>query len=281
MPNNISFNPLLTTTAAGSFSVQSDGLVQGVAFDDPAVRNALAGGFLATTETLPMWGGVGIYEDVAIGDGVLGGSVGRAIALTGGAKNLTGFSVFNQMHNWVTSPQSQAPSAGAGMTVGLYRFGSGARIAVAMDPALVSLGGGLITQNVSWDFNGQRLVKYAPAYVAQAISAATWSAGVATYTVASTAAYTTGDTLSVSGIVPAGYNGDQLITVIDGTHFSAAVVVDPGGSGSSFGQVDAGGGALNCRILQTNVGNSKTITYDSAQNFVNWNPSGSAAVILI
>ena len=61
---NISLNPLQVTSAPGTFGVQSEGYIQGVAMDDPAVRYALAGGVLATAETIPMWGGVGIFENV-------------------------------------------------------------------------------------------------------------------------------------------------------------------------------------------------------------------------
>ena len=41
---NLSLNPMATTNAAGSFGVQSDGFIQGVALDDPANRFNLASG---------------------------------------------------------------------------------------------------------------------------------------------------------------------------------------------------------------------------------------------
>lgn len=278
---SVTINPMLTTNDLGSFSVESDGLVQGVAMDDPATRFALAAGYLKSDETLPMWGGVGIFEFIPLAlTGPLGGQVGRALLLTGN-KALTGFSVFNQAHAMINSPQSPVPLAGIGASVNLYRLGSGARIAVKMDPALVNLDGTLITSQVSWDFTGQQLVKYVAAYNAQAITVATWSAGVATYTVGSTAAYATGDTLSISGITPSGYNGDRIITVASGTTFTAPIAVDPGGAGSVFGQVDAGGGALPCKILRIKVGNCKTVVYDPVTGFATWNNDGSAAVIQI
>ena len=201
MSSNISFNPVLTSVASGTFSVQSDGYVQGVALDDPAIRNSLAGGILASTETLPMWGGIAIFEDLpAAGADALGGTVGRAADNA----HVTGFSVFNQAHHWVTSPQSEVPSAGAGMTIPFYRIGSGARIAVQCDPALVSLDGGLISQQVSWDFTNQKLIAYS------------------------------------SGI-----------------------------------------GALACKVLSVNTGNSKTVTYDSVNNLVHWSNTGAVAIILL
>ena len=130
MSQSLSFNPILTTNAAGSFNIQSAGYIQGVALDDPAIRNTLAGGVLALTETLPMWGGVGIWEttpSTALGStaGVLGGNVGRATGLTG-ATALTGFSVFNQAHHMINTPQSPVPLALPGMSVHFHRLGSGA-----------------------------------------------------------------------------------------------------------------------------------------------------------
>src|SRR5487761_2489213 len=131
MSAQISFNPGLTTNALGSFSIQSDGMVQGVATDDPAIRNELSGGVLASTETLPMWGGVGIYENIPVSgnNGTLGGNIGRATSVSS-TKALTGFSVFNQAHNWITTPQSPVPMGASASTVNFYRLGSGARIAV-------------------------------------------------------------------------------------------------------------------------------------------------------
>jgi hypothetical protein len=59
---NLSLNPMATTNALGSFGVQSDGLIQGVALDDPANRFNLASGTVASTETNPMWGGLPVAE---------------------------------------------------------------------------------------------------------------------------------------------------------------------------------------------------------------------------
>lgn len=158
MANSVSINPMLTTTGAGLFDVVSDGLVAGVAFDDPAIRYALAGGVLATSETLPMWGGLPIFENIpaSTSNGVLGSTVGRAADYA----HITGWSVYNQAHNMITTPQSTAPTVGGGGSVNFYRAGSGARIAVPIDPALVSLDGGLITQQVSWDFTANQIIAF-------------------------------------------------------------------------------------------------------------------------
>jgi len=152
----ISINPSLTTNAAGSFNVQSLGFIQGMALDDPSVRNELAGGYLDAAETLPMWGGVAIEELIAAVTESRGPSIKRAADNT----LLTGFSVFNQNHAAINTPQSPVPLTPSGMLVNFYRLGSGARIPLKIDPALVTLEGEIITTQVSWDFANQQIIAY-------------------------------------------------------------------------------------------------------------------------
>ena len=64
MSAQIAFNPVLTTTASGSFNTESNGFIQGQAMDDPSSRFRLRSGILSSDETIAMWGGVGIYEKV-------------------------------------------------------------------------------------------------------------------------------------------------------------------------------------------------------------------------
>ena len=293
MSSNISFNPFLTTNALGSFSAQSEGYVQGVAMDDPAIRNALAGGYLATAETLPMWGGVAIGESLspASSNGVLGNSLARSTSIA----TITGFSVFNQAHNWVTSPQSQVPTAGAGMTIPFYRLGSRARIAVACDPSLVALDGGLVTQQVSWDFNNSRLQAYdaATATVSVTSMTATTAGGLATIAIVAAAATlvgAVGDAINISGAVNAGtagnaaVNGNFLVTAFtDSTHFSIQVPATTGAITTITGTIvlNQGIGALPCQILNINVGNSKIVAYDAINNVANWLNTGTCALIQI
>jgi hypothetical protein len=168
MVANIAFNPLLQTNAAGMFNIESDGFVVGTAMPDPAARFALAGGWLAAAETLPMFGGIAINESipqerppVSRADVALGGIIARATTLAAGAGTVTGFSVFDQNYAAVNTPQSPVPVVGSGGLVNFYRLGSGARVALAIDPTLISLEGGLITQQVSWDFATQRIIAFA------------------------------------------------------------------------------------------------------------------------
>jgi hypothetical protein len=144
----IAINPVITTNAAGTFTTNLDGMIQGMAMDDPAIRFQLTGGQLAGTETLPMFGGVPITESIptpvnigtppvpTLPDPALQNSIRRATA----ALAATGISVFNQNHAMINSPQSPVQQADPGMLVNFYRFGSRARIAMAMDPALVLQG---------------------------------------------------------------------------------------------------------------------------------------------
>ena len=289
MSGNIQFNPNLTTNAAGGFNVSSAGLIQGTADADPSVRFALAGGSLSPNETLPMWGGVGIFEFVPPPLGTptplpnLGGSVGRALSLTGSSA-LTGFSVFDQ--NWaaINTPQSPVPLAAAGMLVNFYRLGSGARIAVAIDPQLVSLEQGIINAQVSWDFNQQRLVPYVASYPANVLTGASWSAtsgGQVTFTTTTSHGVAVGDDFTIAGMTPAGYNGDfTAITGTSGSTLVAALATNPG-SETVLGTLVAGGGALACKIIDVQIGNCMTVSYNAATGQATWNTGGSAAVIVI
>jgi hypothetical protein len=154
------------------FNIESDGFIVGTAMPDPAARFALSGGWLASTETLPMFGGVAISENIPVErstapatpsrpDIALGEIIGRATVMVAGAGTITGFSVFDQNYAAVNTPTSPVPTVGSGGMVNFYRYGSGARVALAIDPTLVTLEGGVITQQVSWDFANQKIIAFA------------------------------------------------------------------------------------------------------------------------
>lgn len=288
---NISINPALTTVAGGTFGTSWNGLIQGMAMPDPSTRFALAGGYLATTETLPMWGGVLVSEAIPTPQGAppmtpaesLGGPIVRATNVLGGgtAANATGISVFDQNYQGVNSPQSEVPVVGTYGAVLFYRLGSGARIAVPCDPGLASLEGDPITQPVSWDYINQRLVAYQAAFGANTITAGSWSGGIVSLTTNSAHGISPGGVFTVSGIAPTGYNGTFVATAgTTGTNINFALAVTPGAYVSG-GTLAAGGGALPCKILKFEIGNSMTVSYVSATNFANWNRAGSCALIQI
>jgi hypothetical protein len=202
---------------------------------------------------------------------------------------MTGMSVFNQAHHMIQSPQSPVPLSASGMSVHFHRFGSNARIAVALAPSLVSLEGGSIQAPVSWDFANQQLVPYVAAYTAETITAATWAntnGGQVTFTTAAAHNVSPGDYFSITGMTPTGYNGDYIAqtgttgTTLIGIATPTQQTVTPG-TATVFGQLAAGGGAFPCKILKINIGNSMIVTYNSTTGAAAWNYTGSAAIVQI
>lgn len=284
MSGQISFNPFVTSNAAGGFGTQWNGYIQGTALDAPNARFNLAGGVLDSAQTLPMWGGVGISEFVSATPltpaGSLGGGIKRALLLTG-TTQLTGFSVFDQNHSAINTPQSPVPLVAVGGTLNFYRLGSGARIAVAADPALTTLTSDVVATQVSWDFAQQKLIPYNAAYAANVITAATWSAGSVSLTTTSAHGLSVGSVFTITGFTPAAYNG--TFTALAGTTGSTivyALTPDPGAD-TVQGTLVAGGGALPCQVLDIQVGNSMTVSYDTTTGFATWDRAGTTAIILI
>ena len=292
--SGVPFNPYGTTNASGSFTVQSAGYVQGVYQDDPALRWALASGTLSASATGPIWGGMAISESVAPASGydrTLGGTIVAATAQT----NLTGFSVFNNAYSMVGSPSSPVPLAGnAGASVAFFRMGCGIRMPVAMDPSLVSLDGGLITQQVSWDFNNQVLQPYDAATATYSVTSITssYASGVYTFAVVMAAASPVagvGDLINISGVTGTGaalVNGNQTITAFtDNQHFSFQITAASGAiaTGALAGTIvlNYGTGALPVKILDISAGNSMTVSYNSITGAATWNRQGYAALIQI
>jgi hypothetical protein len=137
MSGSITFNPYATTSPANSFLLQTQGYVQGLALDDPSARMWLAGGTLATTETVTMWGGVPI-EEIVNNAGAGGEGLGPVVKRSVSQATVTGFSVFNQASSMVITPGNTVPLAGTGNFVAFYRLGTNQRIAIKVDPALVA-----------------------------------------------------------------------------------------------------------------------------------------------
>ena len=303
MTSTFNINPLLTTNAAGSFNISSSGFIQGIALDDPSARNYLSGGVLNSSETLPMWGGVAISETVSpvstniasTSNSSLGGYITRAttISTSGGAGSITGWSVFNQAHSMITSPQSPVPLAPSGGMVNFYRLGSNARIAVAADPALVSQEGVITTAQLSWDFVNQRLIPFSGAYPQTTITGAVWAntaGGQTTFTVGTdlTSFINTGDDINVSGVVNTGgtstsaFNGPFTVVSVTSTTIVVTQVASASpGTYASGGVVLAGGGIVPVRLLDVQVGNSMTVVYNTSTGFATYNRQGTVAIILV
>lgn len=307
MASSINFNPMATTTAAGSFNIDTSGYIQGTALDAPNSRFNLAGGVLSSLETLPMWGGVGISEVVPSGitgnplaetgyTTTLGTIVTRANSVataTSGqqaAGILTGFSVFDQNNSAINWPQSPVPTVQSGMSLNFYRLGSGARIAVACDPVLADLEGYGINSLVSWDFINQVLQPYDASTATYALTSMTYGATVANggpgFTVVAAVATlvgAVGDVVNISGATGnLTANGSFVVTSFtDNEHFVIAAPYATTGSVTGSPVINAGTGALPVRILDLNIGNSMTVSWDPINKVATWNRSGSTAIILL
>jgi hypothetical protein len=282
--SGILLNPIQTTNSAGSFFVQSDGLIQGSAFLQPDTRYRLTQGTIGGTAV--MYGGMGISEMIpsAASAGV---TRNRLLTPATSIAGLTGFTGFDQSAALVNSPQNNVPVGAPGQSISFFRLGSNVELAVACAPVLVDLDGGLITQQVSWDFNLQQLVPFVSAYPADVITAATWAStngGQVTFTTTTAHGVTAGSFFSISGMVPSGYNGDYIAQ--SGTTGSTLVgiatptqqTVTPG-TATVFGTLVAGGGALPVKVLSVQAGNSMTVVQSGG--FFNWNQTGTCAVIVL
>lgn len=159
MSGTVSFNPYKTTVSQNSFVNPTQGFISGVALDDPSSKNWLVGGTLDVNETVVMWGGVPISEEInqlTNGSEGLGPAVKRATSQA----NTLGFSVFNQAGSMVIAPGNSVPVAAVGNYVSFYRLGSNARIVVAADPAYVAaLTAGELTSAAApyWDATNMRI----------------------------------------------------------------------------------------------------------------------------
>jgi hypothetical protein len=289
--SSISINPYAATNQPGSFSIQSDGYIQGMTMSEPAIRNSLAGGNIAATETLPMWGGVAIYENINASS-VLGPNIGRALTNS----SITGFSVFDQSTSWVNTPQSPVSLGSSGQTASFYRLGSGARIPLAIDPSLISLSGGLITQQVSWDFNNQRITAYDAGTPTISVTSmtATTVGQVCTIAIVCGAASNVGavgDAINISGATNSGTGGNSAVngnfivsSFTDNEHFSIQIPVSGSGVIATIAGtilLNQGTGALAVEILDIQVGNSMIVVYNPVTGFATWNKQGSCALVKI
>ncbi|HID1023238.1 TPA: hypothetical protein ACXDFS_005730 [Klebsiella michiganensis] len=284
---NLSLNPMATTNAAGSFGVQSDGFIQGVALDDPANRFNLASGTVAATETKPLWGGLPVAELLpGVKSSPRGSTIRRAVSLA----ELEGFTVFNQAHNGLTTPQSPVPLYASGMSVSFYRFGSNMRVPLKASAQVVALGtaGASVKTALAWDFINDRVTTAAAAAFAGsdiATSSVTYSNGVATATTASAHGLTAGQYVKISGVAPAAYNGTVVVlSVPTATTFTYAPASAPGGSATTQGTIGAAAQAditLPVKVLSIENGNSKTVSYDSTTGFLTWKNDDACALVLL
>lgn len=136
---DINFAPFKTQgSMTDSFNVESRGLTQGDAHDDPAIRLQLCSGTLTDDLDAPVWGGIGVVECVsAVAVNVSGSTIKKATASVCNA-----FTVFNQAYHGITTASNPVPLYLAGGSVHYYRVGSGARIPLPISAAVAALATG-------------------------------------------------------------------------------------------------------------------------------------------
>lgn len=302
MVATVSFNYLPVVNAPGSFTIQTYGVVQGFYQDDPTNRFDLRSGVVSNSETLPMWGGVGIYENIPTGGysstvpgPQLGNVIGRATSLTKtSAGGLTGWSLFNQTYNGVTTPQSPVPLVGSGGTFNYARLGSGLRITVACDPSLASLYTDPVNQQVSWDWNNQVLQPYSASTATFSITSITWastSGGLGTVVAGvATPVAGVGDLIFISGATNTGTGGAAAVNgsfvvfaFTDNQHFVLAMPAATGVIGTIGGTIlgNYGTGALPVTINEIFPNGCMTVQYSSYYQTAVWNRNGACADITI
>jgi hypothetical protein len=287
MVNFISgFNPAATGNVTGGFAAQTRGFIQGAAIENPTTYGQEYGGVLATAETIPMWGGVAIYANIPpAGSEHLGQVVGRA--LTNAA--VVGFSVYEHAGNAILLPGGGVPLLYSGQKVSYFKLGSNQRMALQIDPALVSQDGSLVTTQFSWDFTMQRIGAYSAAYAQQTPSAYTSynsSTGVLSLTFTTAPGLAVGEYASFGGFTGSqvGLNTDMplLTTASAGTVLTFQGPTGLGSFTPANGYLLAGGGALGLRsvdvILPTG---NKIITYAPTTGAISWNESGAIAVVTL
>lgn len=287
---SLSLNPMATTNAAGSFGVQSDGLIQGVALDDPANRFNLASGTVATSETAPMWGGLPVAELLpGTASSPRGSNIRRATSVA----ELEGFTVFNQAHNGLTTPQSPVPQYASGMSVSYYRLGSNMRVPLKASADVVALGtaGASVKTPLAWDFvNNQLVTATAATYSGGELTTIemTVNNGVVTAGFASAHGITAGKYITISGAAPAAYNGTYYVkSVPTALTLTFVPAVAPTAEATTQGSVAAPNAAaiaaftLPLKLISIQAGNSKTVSYDSATGFLTWNNTDSCALVLL
>jgi hypothetical protein len=170
---NVGFNPAIQTSFAGTFFVSSEGLTQGDAFDDPAIRFSLRNGIVSPTATQPMWGGLLVVETLTSGGYGVGSTnpaqnlnsvLAPATSLSAGnAAGYLGVTVFNQATAMLQTAQSRVPQAPSSGAISFYRVGSKARIPVAASNTAATAWAGGVTdpQTIYWDTTALQLVNAA------------------------------------------------------------------------------------------------------------------------
>ena len=148
--SGVNVNYMPTTQPFGTFTDSTQGFYQGDFVDDSSSYQWLAAGQIASSVSQPIWGGMALTESVSsAGEG----NLGNQITLATSASNVTGISTFLKNGAAVlTAGLSNVPLLSTSQTVNFFRFGSQARIKVAVLGSYVAtLEGAGINQTLYWD----------------------------------------------------------------------------------------------------------------------------------
>jgi hypothetical protein len=144
-------NPYKTGPAfKNSFNVDSTGLTQGDAQDDPAIRLLLTAGIIADDVVGSLWGGLALNASIPQSKNNALGAVIRPATAT----NCNSFCVFNQANHGVITPNNGVPVYQATNGIHYYRIGSGARIPLPISPEVAALADGTTAidgHTFAWD----------------------------------------------------------------------------------------------------------------------------------
>lgn len=154
----ITLNPLPTTGATGSFGFSTLGYTAGTLWPNAAARNFLRNGFIASSVSGLVYGGVGITTTTQAAASPM---LGPTLTIATAAANLTGFAVWDQSAAGVQTPQSPVPLFSPGMSISFVEFGMGQCIALPMSAAnAANLLGVADNTQLTWDFTNQVLLPF-------------------------------------------------------------------------------------------------------------------------
>lgn len=161
---SITLNPLVTTAASGTFGTNSLGYVAGSLYPNAAARNFIRTGFVASSVTGLIYGGVGV---TATTPATSGGLLAPTLTLATASTNLSGFAVWDQSAAGIQTPQSAVPLFSAGMSISFVEFGMGACIALPMSAAnAANLLNVAENTQLTWDYTNQVLLPYSSGAIA-------------------------------------------------------------------------------------------------------------------
>jgi hypothetical protein len=155
---SIALNPLQTTFASGTFNVNTVAYTAGSLYPNASTRNLIRTGFVASSVTGLMYGGVGVTVSTqAAASPMLGPQLSIATAIG----NLSGFLVWDQSAAPVQTPQSNVALASPGMGFSFVEFGLGHCIALPMSAAnAANLLNVADTTQLTWDYTNQVLLPF-------------------------------------------------------------------------------------------------------------------------